>query len=64
MQTPQGSRRVRCEPPTLGAPEATDDASLVEQLGGRLRVVQGERWNLKITEPDDLVVAGALLERR
>ena len=29
-----------------------------------LRTVQGERWNLKITEPDDLVVAESILERR
>ncbi|MCB1038439.1 MAG: 2-C-methyl-D-erythritol 4-phosphate cytidylyltransferase [Acidimicrobiales bacterium] len=45
-------------------PEATDDASLVVAAGGRLRHVQGERWNLKVTEPDDLVVAEALLEQR
>jgi 2-C-methyl-D-erythritol 4-phosphate cytidylyltransferase len=32
--------------------------------GGRLRPVQGERWNLKITEPDDLLVAESLLEQR
>jgi 2-C-methyl-D-erythritol 4-phosphate cytidylyltransferase len=32
--------------------------------GGRLRHVHGDRWNLKITEPDDLVVAEALMEQR
>jgi len=26
--------------------------------------VQGERWNLKITEPTDLVVVEALMEQR
>ena len=32
----------------------TDDAALVERLGGRVVVVPGEAWNRKITEPDDL----------
>ena len=35
----------------------TDDAALVERLGGRVVVVPGEAWNRKITEPDDLVWA-------
>lgn len=64
VQTPQGFdapvlRRVHAV-----QPEATDDASLVAAAGGRLRQVQGERWNLKITEPDDLAVAEALLAVR
>ena len=46
-----------------GRPEASDDGSLVVAGGGRLRHVQGERCNLKITEPDDLDVASVLLER-
>ena len=64
VQTPQGFAASALRAAHHGAPEATDDASLVEAMGGRLRLVQGERWNLKITEPDDLVVAAALLERR
>ncbi len=43
---------------------ATDDAALVELLGHPVPVVRGDRWNLKVTEPQDLVVAAALLERR
>ena len=35
----------------------TDDASLVEWLGGEVRMVEGEYANLKITTPDDLVLA-------
>jgi 2-C-methyl-D-erythritol 4-phosphate cytidylyltransferase len=42
-------------------PEATDDASLVEAAGGTVVVVAGEPRNAKITSPDDLVVAAALL---
>lgn len=43
---------------------ATDDAALVELLGHAVPVVQGEAWNLKVTEPEDLTVAQALLDRR
>jgi 2-C-methyl-D-erythritol 4-phosphate cytidylyltransferase len=34
--------------------DATDDAVLVEALGGRVRVVPGDPDNLKITTTDDL----------
>ena len=64
VQTPQGFRAAALRQVHAGEPEATDDASLVVAGGGRLRPVQGERWNLKITEPDDLVVVEALLEQR
>lgn len=40
---------------------APDDAALVERLGRPVFVVPGERWNIKITVPDDLKVAAALL---
>lgn len=64
VQTPQGFRADALRAVHAGAPEATDDASLVVAGGGRLRSVHGERWNLKITEPADLTVATALLEAR
>lgn len=64
VQTPQGFLGSSLRAVHAGRPEATDDASLVVAGGGRLRTVQGERWNLKITEPDDLVVAEAILEAR
>lgn len=32
----------------------TDDASVVEQLGQRISLVEGERSNIKLTTPDDL----------
>ena len=52
-----------------GAPEeslrvATDDASLVETSGGRVVVVQGEKTNMKLTEPADLILAEAILGAR
>jgi len=39
----------------------TDDASFVERLGTAVRVVRGSSRNLKITLPDDLARAEALL---
>jgi 2-C-methyl-D-erythritol 4-phosphate cytidylyltransferase len=40
---------------------ATDDAALVAQHGGCVRVVPGETSNIKITVPADLRIAEALL---
>jgi 2-C-methyl-D-erythritol 4-phosphate cytidylyltransferase len=39
----------------------TDDASLVERRGGNIRVVRGDYRNIKITTPEDLVLAEAFL---
>jgi 2-C-methyl-D-erythritol 4-phosphate cytidylyltransferase len=44
--------------------EVTDDASLVEKYGGRVRLYQGAYDNIKLTSPGDLARAGILLERR
>jgi 2-C-methyl-D-erythritol 4-phosphate cytidylyltransferase len=41
--------------------DATDDAALVEQAGGRVVVVQGDERNIKITTPAELELAEALL---
>lgn len=43
---------------------ATDDAALVEALGEPVRVYEGAWSNLKVTTPEDLVVAEALLRER
>ncbi len=64
VQTPQGFRADVLRRAHEGAPEGTDDASLVEAAGGRVVVVPGPDRNLKITRPDDLVVAEALLGER
>jgi 2-C-methyl-D-erythritol 4-phosphate cytidylyltransferase len=37
----------------------TDDSSLVERTGGRVRIVQGDYCNIKITTPEDLILAEA-----
>jgi len=43
---------------------ATDDASLVERLGGRVKVVEGSSENLKITDRGDWLYAEQLLAER
>lgn len=42
------------------SPEFTDDASLLEKTGETIHLVEGNRENLKITNPEDLAVAEAL----
>lgn len=42
----------------------TDDASLIERQGGEVRVVTGDYRNIKITTPEDLVLAEAFLKER
>jgi 2-C-methyl-D-erythritol 4-phosphate cytidylyltransferase len=67
VQTPQVFRRAALEA-ALNQPDevlaaATDDASLVEAAGGRVRVVEAPPDNLKVTTPIDLRVAELLLAR-
>ncbi len=42
-------------------PLFTDEATVVERMGHRIHLVQGEERNIKITRPLDLVIAHALL---
>jgi 2-C-methyl-D-erythritol 4-phosphate cytidylyltransferase len=57
VQTPQAFRAELLRRAHDGEPEATDDAGLLEALGSRIVVVPGEYHNLKLTSPDDLVIA-------
>jgi 2-C-methyl-D-erythritol 4-phosphate cytidylyltransferase len=68
VQTPQAFqasalRRALDVAPALLA-SATDDASLVEAAGGRVRVVDSSPENLKVTRPRDLAAAEAVLAAR
>jgi len=54
VQTPQAFRRDVLERAHADTGVATDDASLVEQLGVEVVVVEGERTNVKVTEASDL----------
>ncbi len=66
IQTPQVFRRdvlIRAHREVPASTPVTDDASMVEYLGGEVRVVRGSYHNIKITTPEDLVYAEALLRR-
>jgi 2-C-methyl-D-erythritol 4-phosphate cytidylyltransferase len=54
VQTPQAFRADRLRAAHASGGEATDDAALIESVGGRVVVVDGEATNRKITTPDDL----------
>ena len=41
----------------------TDDASVVERLGYEITCIPGEKFNIKITTPEDLSLARLLLSR-
>jgi 2-C-methyl-D-erythritol 4-phosphate cytidylyltransferase len=43
------------------SPEFTDDATLLEKTGESIHLVEGNRENIKITNPEDLVIAEALV---
>ena len=43
---------------------ATDDAQLVERIGHHVALVRGSAENIKITYPEDLLVAEAILARQ
>lgn len=40
----------------------TDDASLVEKMGQKVKVMEGSYFNIKITTPEDLILARAILK--
>jgi 2-C-methyl-D-erythritol 4-phosphate cytidylyltransferase len=69
VQTPQVFRRAALERAFDSASEellaaATDDAWLIERLGGRVRVVDSGAENIKITTTTDLRLAEMLLAQR
>ena len=61
VQTPQGFPADRLRAAHAAGTDASDDATLVEAVGGTVVVVDGEPANLKITRPVDLVLATASL---
>ena len=63
-QTPQLFRMGLLLQALSQAPSATDEAAALEALGLRPRLVLGSRENLKVTFPEDLAIAEALLARR
>ena len=64
VQTPQGFDAAVLRAAMASGAEATDDAGLVEAAGGRVTFVEGDPSNRKLTTPEDLLVARALLAGR
>jgi 2-C-methyl-D-erythritol 4-phosphate cytidylyltransferase len=64
-QTPQAFRtaplRRAHERALADSVEATDDAMLLERIGIDIAIMPGDERNLKVTTPDDLALAEALL---
>ncbi len=64
-QTPQVfDRQLLLDAHIRAEADATDDSALVEATGHRVRVYEGDYANIKITTPEDLIVAEALLRER
>ena len=42
----------------------TDDASLMEKMGIKVRVIEGSYFNIKITSPEDLIFARAIIKNK
>jgi 2-C-methyl-D-erythritol 4-phosphate cytidylyltransferase len=68
VQTPQVSTRAVLERVhargASPADTATDDLSLIERAGGRVRLIEGDPSNFKVTHVGDLAFAAQLLEQR
>lgn len=65
IQTPQGfSRELYREALEKAEAEGksyTDDCQLIESIGGRVKLTAGTYGNIKLTTPEDFLMAGALL---
>jgi len=64
VQTPQGFLAAALRKAHLSGADATDDASVVGELGFEIVSVNGEAENRKLTEPSDLVTAEAIITSR
>ncbi len=57
VQTPQGFSRELLVKAHASKNDATDDGALVETIGAKVKIIQGEERALKITTPADLSIA-------
>jgi 2-C-methyl-D-erythritol 4-phosphate cytidylyltransferase len=63
IQTPQVFRAELIKKAYLQnyKPEYTDDATVLEDTGEKINLIDGNRENIKITNPEDLLISNALL---
>ena len=68
IQTPQAFRlsilNTAYDKAELNGFQGTDDASLVEQMGEKIQVVEADYDNIKLTTKEDLIFAEAILKKR
>ena len=65
VQTPQVfSAKTITEAYSRANGDVTDDATLVEQLGYKVKLYMGSYDNIKVTTPDDLALAEILWQKR
>lgn len=43
---------------------ATDDAALVERIGGKVKIIKGDPLNIKVTTPEDMDIVNYLLIKK
>ncbi len=64
-QTPQAFKKdILLKAYANAKDNATDDSKLVEALGIKVKMVMGSYENIKVTTPEDLTVAEAIIKRR
>lgn len=65
-QTPQGfARKILSDAISRAQSDGyvgTDDASIVERMGVKITIIEGDSRNIKITTPSDMAIAEAILE--
>jgi 2-C-methyl-D-erythritol 4-phosphate cytidylyltransferase len=66
IQTPQTFRAAQLKKAYEHGYDAkfTDDASVVEQSGEAINLIEGSYRNIKITFPEDITIAGAILNKK
>ena len=68
VQTPQGFKKeilLRAyEQAAVDNFLGTDDASLVERIGGKIKIVTSSYKNIKITTPEDIQIAETFLQEK
>ena len=65
VQTPQVFRfDILSEAHRKAKGDVTDDAGMVESLGHKVKVFRGSYTNIKVTTPEDLIIAEAIIKSR
>ena len=65
VQTPQVFRRSLLEASIAeSGADATDEATILERMGHTVQIFQGDVGNIKVTTPQDLAIAEAILASR